>query len=143
MAFTYAFGPFEMDEAKPASAFSRGDLLCYNSASSLSRLDDNADLADIAGVAAADSTKSVKDLVTYIKANPDTTWWATGPSLDSLTRGEISGVNYSAASGHYVNSSHTIARLVVERAAADIPGQSVQSRVQVRFIGHDGNLAHS
>lgn len=73
MAFWHAYGPYEMGEGKPASAFSKGDILVYTSASSLSRADNTATgTGDIAGVATADSTQSVRDLVTFVKVNADT-----------------------------------------------------------------------
>lgn len=144
MAFWYAYGPKEMVEAKPSSAFSKGDILCYTSASSLSLSPPTAASIDIAGVATADSTQSVRNLVTFIKANSDTVWWADVNAGSAQTRGALSALSYTAAGGHEVLSTGTASnRVVIERGPAEIEGQSVQSRVQVRFIGHDGNLAHS
>jgi hypothetical protein len=144
MAFWHAYGPYEMGEGIPASAFSKGDILTYNSSSSLSRANNTATNDDIAGIATADSTQSIGDKVTFVKVNSDTVFWADVNAGSAQTRGALSSLSYTAAVGHAVLSTGTAGnRVIIERGPANIPQQSVQSRVLVRFIGHDGNLAHS
>lgn len=143
MAFWPAKGSFDVQEAGIASAFSRGDLLCY-SGSSISRLDAGATIADIAGVALADSTQSVNNKATYAVPGFDGVFWADVNAGSAQTKGALSAVSYTAALGHHVLSTGTTTnKVVVERAIADIEGQSVQSRVMVRFISNAGDLAHS
>ena len=77
MSLSYAYGPKEMGEGKPASAFSKGDILCYTSASSLSKLPEPAPVSiKVAGVATADSTQSIKNRVTFIKVTDETVFWS-------------------------------------------------------------------
>jgi len=94
MALYYAGGPLEIRHAKPASAFSRGDLLDFSvSDSSLSYADVLAAAGQrTAGVALSSSTESVQDKVPYIVAQPLTRFWitATAASAGSATRGYTS-----------------------------------------------------
>lgn len=144
MAVWYAYGPKEMGECKPASAFSKGDVLVYTSASSLSRLPEPVtSAASIAGVATCDSTQSVRNLVTFIKVNSDTVFWSHATPGSSYTVGAAVNFNYGAlTNGTGANGSTGTVLARAERAIADIEGQSVQSRVLVRFIGHGGRLEH-
>jgi hypothetical protein len=143
----YASGPNVMREAIPASAFSRGDILCFTSASSLSRMPavDGAFAIfglEIAGVALADSTASVRNRVPYLYADDDTRFWASLQTNGStFTAGQHVGFFYSTVSGYQVSASATTQRATVEGNTADLQPNSSFSRVLVRFIGNAGNLA--
>lgn len=143
--FRHARGFSISDEGIAASAFSRGDLLMYDSNSSLSRADTLFPAgADIAGVAKADSTDSINDLVPYEKPQADSVYWSriTNAVSSDLTKGQELDVEVDGNGRHYVNDSTNSARLVVEQGTQDID-QSDLSRALVKFIRHAGNVEHS
>lgn len=146
MAIWYAYGPYEMSEAKPASAFSKGDILMYTSASSLSGLPQVAQTTgDVAGIAACDSTQSVNGKVTFVKVTPETVFWSNATPGSAYTRGAKVNFNFGAATKRWgANGSSGTVLAVCERAIADIEGQSVESRVLVRFGANNsaGTLVH-
>lgn len=135
MAISYAWGPFEMDEGKPASAFSKGDILMYNSSSSLSGLPQvGQTTGDLAGIACSDSNKSVNGKVTFIKIRPDTVFWSNATPGSTYTRGAKVNFNFGALTERWgANGSTGTIIAVVERDIADVEGLSVESRVLVRF----------
>ena len=144
MALWYAWGPYEVSEGKPASAFSKGDPIMYNSSSSLSGLPQvGQTTGDIAGVAMCDSTQSVNGIVTFVKVTPQTVFWSDATPGSTFTRGAKVNFNYGAKRWQANGSSGTVLA-VAERAIADIEGQSVQSRVLVRFGANNsaGTLVH-
>lgn len=137
---TYASGTFEMRNGIPASAFSRGDLLCLTSASSLSRLPHPlAAATDIVGVATADSTKSVDNQVSYLVPGFDTIFWSACTPGSTYTRGADVNFNVDAAGRPVANGSTGTVRAVVERGVAEVGNQSIESRIQVRVITNGGN----
>lgn len=143
--FWYASGPKEMDTRKPGSAFSKGDLLTLNSASSLSRLNPYAAASGtIYAIATADSSDSIDGKVTVALMHPATRWWARVAPGSALTTGEVSGVSFGAdASGRYfVDASASTARVVVIEGT-DKVDQSVQSKaiVQFRYAAGELNLS--
>lgn len=135
MALWPAWGDFETGEGKPSSAFSKGDLLCYTSASSLSRVADAIIAAPrLAGIANADSTQSVNNLVMYTKITPNVVFWSDATAGSTYTRGADVNFNFATANRRYVaNTSAGTVLAICERDIADIEGQSVQSRILVRF----------
>ena len=142
--FWYAGGDYSTEQSIPASAFSKGDLLTFTSASSLSRINELMPSgADIAGVALCDSTQSISNKVPYLVPQPDTLFWA---SLDTafgsdLTPGFECDVAFGVGNGrYYVEPSSTASvRVALVRGNADI-SQSVQSKVLCKLIYHAGNL---
>lgn len=145
--FWYAGGNTHVFEsAVPSSAFSKGDLLTFTSASSLSRINPEVFGADIAGVATSDSNDSISDQVGYIVPGPDTLFWA---SLDSasgsaLRPGTETDVLFAVANNRYYiepDSSNTVIAVLV-RGSAGVGSidQSVQSKVLCRLIYHSGQI---
>ena len=126
MALYYAGGPLEIEHGKPASAFSRGDLLQFTtSSSSLSYADVLAAAGQIiAGVALSSSTESVSDKVPYIVAQPLTRFWitATPASAGSATRGYTSELSAHGSRDWQlgdINSSVTNNALVRSESSTD------------------------
>jgi hypothetical protein len=149
MAFTHASGPVIRAEFKPASAFTRGDLLCFNSSSSVSRINElMASGDDIVGVAAANSTQSINGKVVVEIPMPGSQWYASTHTATSsaMTPGQPFDVSYALANGgQYVTTSATSARVVIVKGTigTEALDQSVESRVLVQFIHNAGNLAIS
>ena len=145
--FWYAGGHCTMESAIPASAFSKGDVLTYTSASSLSRIAPTfASGSDIAGIATSDSVDSIDNQCSYIVPGPDTLFWASMQSADAtaVVPGLECDIGYDVAEGRYFvdPSSTNSVRAVVVRGTAGVGGvsQSVQSKVLVKLIYHAGNL---
>ena len=146
--FWYAGGDTHVFEsAIPASAFSKGDLLMFDSNSSLSRLPSVATGTfgnDIAGVATSDSNDSINDQVGFIAPGADTLFWA---SLDSTQAnanrpGTECDVYFAVANGRYFvdPTSSNSAHFVIVRGSDGVGSvsQSVQSTVLVRPLYHSG-----
>jgi hypothetical protein len=131
----YASGPKEMREAIAVSAFSAGDVLCHDSNSSLSRMPAGFPLR-VAGIATSASTASANQLVPYIVPEADTIFWSEATSTSQHTRGARRFLEYTGAKFMVSNalSSQTTALVTVERGSEDVAGQSVQSRVLVKFL---------
>ena len=86
MGLRYAKGPYRESTGIPSSAFSKGDVLVYNSASSLSRMSDLGQDGAIIGVAKADSLESLDNLVPFVVALPGTVFWS-----DATAGGQFDG----------------------------------------------------
>lgn len=146
MSFTYASGTYQTIESKPVSAFTRGDLLTFNSTSSLSRINElMVSGSDIIGVALANSSQSVNNLVPVLVPNPDCTFWASfhSASGSAISVGAELDVSYALANGgQYVTTSVDSVRVAVVRGVVGVHAvdQSLESRVLVRLIAHAGNL---
>lgn len=138
----YASGTFEMRAGKPASAFSKGDLLVLNSSSSLSRIAIIETGADIVGVAAASSLESVNSEVGYLVPGFDTIFWSVCTAGSSFTRGANVNFNDDAAGRPVANASTGTVRAVCYRGVADCD-QSTVSKIQVRLISNGGALTFS
>jgi hypothetical protein len=140
----YASGPYEMDEAIPSSAFSEGDVLVYDSNSSLSQWDITEGAGDIVGVAATDSLNSFNDKCSYVKALPLTVFWSIATAGSAFTAGEEVDVDVDAAGRPVLVTSANTARFVVElnTALLDDVAPSTQSRQRVRFLTHSGLVEH-
>lgn len=135
--FSYARGPRQEHWGKPASAFSAGNVLEFDSSSSLSAV--NLTLAnDFVGVAITDSDKSDSaGRVPYTVILPGTIFWAHTATNVTSTYTEGSSYDFIANGGnHIVQSSATTARVVIAPGGnqANID-QSDESRVQVYFLG--------
>lgn len=122
MALYYHSGPHIIEHGKPKSAFSRGDLLEVDSASSLSYAD--ALLAGgnyIVGVALSSSTESVDNRVPYLVAHPQTRFYVTATAAAANALSKFSVVDLAPASGDWevTNSANTSICVVWSTASED------------------------
>lgn len=147
--FWYAGGDTHVFEsAIPSSAFSKGDLLTYASASSLSRVNVifAGSTATVAGIALSDSIDSLNDQVVYLVPGPDTLLWGSLQSADptALTPGLACDIGFDVAEGRYFvdPSSTNTENVTIVRGNDGIGGvdQSVQSKVLCRLSHADGAL---
>lgn len=146
--FWYAGGDTHVVEsAIPASAFSKGDLLMFDSNSSLSRVPSVATGTfgnDIAGVALSDSIDSIANQVPYLVPGPDTLFWASldTASSNALRPGTECDVFFAVANNRYYvdpdSSASALAVIVRGSAGAGSVSQSVQSKVLCKLIYHSG-----
>lgn len=124
-----------MAEGVPASTFSKGDILVFNSNSSLSRPAYAAlDSLPIAGVAAADSWQSWNNKVPYWVADPETVWWSAATQGSAHTKGQILDFDVNAAGRPVAVASVATPRFVVEEHQSQMADASVQSKVLGRFL---------
>ena len=131
----YASGPQRYAEVIAASAFSKGDILCLDSSSSLSRLNPYAaGTGTQYAIACSDSTNSINGKCSVLEIHPDVRFWSRTTSGVTLIRGEGSGVSFVAASPgrYYVDESTTTSIVVVTNGTAEVD-QSVESKVIVAF----------
>lgn len=129
----YAYGPKEMREAVPASAFSAGDILCLDSNSSLSRMPATFPLSlPVAGVACSASTASANNKVAYIVPEADTVFWSECTTGSQMTEQEVLDIEYTSAR-FMVTTSNNSRTVRIQRGTEDVGGQSLQSRVLVKF----------
>lgn len=143
----YSSGP-EGDTAwvKPASAFSKGDILMLTSASSLSRIPELAPAgADIYGVALCDSTQSIDNKVLVQIPDADTVFLASTHSAtgSGMTTGQEFDFSFAAPNGrYYVTTSTDSVRAVIVRGTigAMALDQSVHSQVLIKLLRHAGNI---
>jgi len=138
----YAYGSRIIRAAIPASAFSEGDLLMYNSASSLSRIPATfASGVDIAGVALSASTASYQNKVSYLIPNFDTVFMSECTTGSQFTAGTEWDFEYTSSRFMLSTSTNSV-RAVVLRGTADI-SQSARSQCLIQLISNAGNLEHS
>lgn len=149
--FWYAGGDTHvMESAIPSSAFSKGDLLVFDSNSSLSRIpwasSPGMSSTDIAGIALSDSNDSIANQVPFMVPGPDTLLWASvhTATTNALRPGTEADINFSTANGRYYvdpTSANTV-RAVIVRGSSGVGAvdQSVQSKVLCRLIYHAGNV---
>ncbi len=149
--FWYAGGDTHVFEsAIPSSAFSKGDILTYDSNSSLSGIDvtfsSSADT--IAGVALSDSIDSLNDQVPYLIPGPDTLFWASLQSVDAtaLTPGVAVDIRFDVAENRFFvdPSSKNTENVMIMRGNTGVGAvdQSVQSKVLCRLVATAGNIAY-
>lgn len=137
----YAHGPFRATEGIPASTFSKGDILMYTSASSLSRIPTStASVGALAnghviGVAMAASTESYNNKVPYIVADRDTVFWSDTTTTSHFTPGESLDVEYTGATFRVTTSVLTpMVRIVPGGESVDMTAiNSHKSMTRVKF----------
>lgn len=145
----YSRGPFQTREEEPSSKFSKGDLLQYDSNSSLSRVNELFTSATtIAGVALADSQDSIAQAdgvnrVPYLIPQSDTYFLSIATAANTLDTGDDVDFDVDGGGRPVVVDSQNSVRAVVVRGPEDIEGQSTLSQVEVGLIEHTGALAHS
>lgn len=134
---SYIAGTRIVREAVPVSAFSEGDLLIYDSNSSLSRMPAGS-LAPLAGVALSASTASYANKVPYIIPQGNTIFFSRCTTGSQFTPGE--NVAFQYANGQFMSiNSTTHFRASVLRGGADI-SQSAVSGIHIQFLPIDGSL---
>ena len=125
----YAGGPLEIRNGKPASAFSKGDLLVFDSGSSLSYADVLfAAGSIIAGVALSSSTESRRDLVPYVVAKPETKFWieATPAAAQAARVGVTSDLSADGTGNWQLGTSQNSAIALVRSESSE--DASIQQR---------------
>jgi hypothetical protein len=133
MTFIHAKGPVRYGAAIPSSAFSKGDLLQFDSASSLSRWNVLLTAGTLAGVALSDSLESLSNLCPYAEALPETVWISTATTGSQFTPGEKLDVEYTGAVFRVSTSANTPTVVIaVDGASTDMIGSN-SSRVMVTF----------
>jgi hypothetical protein len=138
MALTYCSGPFEVRNTRPASAFSKGDVVQYDSASSLSYADPLLGTSFYGGVALSSSTESYRDLVPWVLAHPNTEFYVTIATGSAVSEGYE--YDLVPVTGDWeIATSSTTPRVVVthDQTRADIQqrnSESADSWVIVKFL---------
>ena len=139
MALTYAGGPLNINNSRPKSAFSAGDVVQYDSASSLSFANPLGTAAsEYAGVALSSSTESYLAKVPWVVAGPLTGFWTTIATGSAVSE----GFKYDLVpvSGNWeIATSATTPRVVVvkDQTNADVQRRNTESAdswVIVEFI---------
>ena len=141
----YAFGPpGETMHAVPVSAYSEGDLLMYDSGSSLSRIQELMPAGvDIAGVALSASTASYRNKCPYLIPHADTVFWSECTTGSQFTPGEEFDFEYTSARFMVTTSTASVRASIMAPGSQDISGQtSTISRVLIKLI-RGTNLEHS
>lgn len=141
----YCSGPYTVEHAEPASAFSRGDVLVLTSVSSVSRIADAFPAGDIYGIAMCDSLQSINKRVPVLIPETGTEFLASfnSASGSAISVGAELDINFGAPNGRYfVTTSTDSVRVVVTRGVVGLTAmdQSVHSQVRVRLIHNAGNL---
>lgn len=144
MALRYAHGPRRETTAIPASVFTKGDILMFNSASSLSALPHSTNslgaLAGglVVGVALADSGDSLNHQVPYLVADRDTVFWSDATIGSQFTTGESLDVETTSGAWRVTTSAISPMLRIVPRGGSkeleDVGGSnSNKSQVLCKF----------
>lgn len=135
----YAHGPVRESTGIPASAFSKGDLLMFTSASSLSRIPTSSASVGalatgvIVGVAKASSLESINNQVPYVVATEQTVFWSDATTGSQYTAGEALDVEYTGATFRVTTSAISpMVRIDPNGASMDVIDSNT-SRVKVMF----------
>ena len=143
----YAYGPADMEEAIPSSAFSKGDVLIYDSNSSISgypALATTATTVQFAGIAASDSHQSFANRVSFFKAGPNTVFWSVMTAGGSqMTAGEDKDLGVDGNGRPVLVDTAVTARVTIARSTNDLLQESGVSRALVTFIQNAGAPEHS
>lgn len=132
----YASGPARESTGIPASAFSKGDLLMYNSASSLSRVATSDQslgalaTGTIVGIAKASSLESINNQVPYIVLTDQTVLWSDCTTGSQFSRGEKLDVEYTGGTFRVTTSAITPLFMIDPNGASDDVIDSARSRVR-------------
>lgn len=141
--FVYSGGPFDILWGRPASAFSKGDIVQLDSTSSVSRINILM-TSDIYGVADAGSDQSINNLVPILIPTSATEFLASvDTTASTLTPGVECDVLFGAGNGrHYITSSANSVRAVIKRGNAgdNALSQSNHSQAIVRLIMVGGEV---
>jgi hypothetical protein len=138
----YAKGPLVVREAVPGSAFSKGDILMYTSASSLSRVfTSSASVGALAaglviGVAQCSSLESYNNKCSYIVADRDTIFWSDATIGSQFTAGESLDVEYTGATFRLTTSAISpMLRVMPEGDSVDL--NAINSQRSVCLVKFD------
>ena len=143
--FIPAKGEFQFEEFIPASAFSKGDIVQLDSASSVSGIN-TLTYPDILGVAMQDSTDSIRDRCVVCLPTPTSVFLSVSTPGADLPVGAEVDVDVDANGRPVVVASTNTPRVVIWRghdAEAEMAGFSVQSRALVRFMYNADELEMS
>lgn len=144
MALWYAHGPYRVTTGIPGSVFSKGDILMFTSASSLSVIPHSSNsvgaLANglVVGVALSASSASLANQVPYIVADRDTVFWSDATTGSQFTAGEAIDVETTSGAWRATTSAITPMLRVVPRGGSreleDVGGSnSNKSMILVKF----------
>jgi hypothetical protein len=128
MALYYAYGPYRIRNIRPKSAFSRGDVVQYDSASSLSYANPLIGTSEYAGVALSSSTESYRSKVPYVVIQPGTGFWTTIAVGSAVSEGFP--YDLVPVSGDWeIATSSTTPRVVVskDQTNADVQRRNTES----------------
>lgn len=134
--FTPAQGEFEFYEFIPSSAFSKGDTVQLDSASSVSGIN-TLTYPDILGVAMQDSDASIRDRCVIACPRPSSVWLSVSTPGADLPVGLECDIDVDAAGRPVVVASTNTPRVVIVKghdAESEVGGLSAQSRVFCRFM---------
>ena len=141
----YSKGPYLVRECIPASAFSKGDILMYNSASSISRIPTStASVGALAngsviGVAQCSSLESYNNKCSYFVADRDTIFLSDATTGSQYTAGESLDVEYTGATFRLTTSTITpMLRVMPEGDSVDM--NAVNSHKSLVFVKFDETM---
>ena len=135
----YASGPERYSTGIAASAFSKGDILVYTSASSLSRLQTSsaslgAAIGEIVGIALASSLESIANQTPYLVLKENTVCWSDCTTTGSqYSRGEGVDFEYTGATFKVTTSAITPIFIIDANGASNDVIDSATSRVRGVF----------
>lgn len=124
MALWYAHGPRRESTGIPSSVFTKGDILMFTSASSLSVIPHSTNSVGalaaglVIGVALADSSKSLNNQVPYIVADRDTVFWSDATIGSQFTAGESVDVETTSGAWRATTSAISPMLRVVPRGGS-------------------------
>jgi hypothetical protein len=144
MALRYAHGPRRETTCIPGSVFTKGDILMFTSASSISVIPHSTNsvgaLASglVVGVALANSSQSLDNQVPYIVADRDTVFWSDCTTGSQFTAGESLDVETTSGAWRVTTSAISPMLRVVPRGGSQdlelIGGSnSNKSQILVKF----------